>query len=47
MPPKEGKQVCQVTFRVPAEVKERMIEQSEALDISMTEYLVSLVERDR
>lgn len=47
VPPPEGKTVCQMTFRVPAEVKERMMEQSEALDITMTEYLVTLVERDR
>lgn len=35
-----------ITLRVPADIKEKMIAAAAALDMSMTEYLISLVRRD-
>lgn len=35
-----------ITLRLPADVKEKLIDSSKALDLSMTEYLCALVRRD-
>lgn len=35
-----------LTVRLPAEVKQYLIDTSEALDMSITEYLIILIERD-
>lgn len=35
-----------LTVRLPAEVKRYLIETSDALDMSITEYLITLVRRD-
>jgi hypothetical protein len=35
-----------ITLKVPAQMKAMLIEQSEAYDMSITEYLTTLVERD-
>ena len=35
-----------ITLRIPAQLKTTLIEQSDAYDISITEYLTLLVERD-
>lgn len=35
-----------MTLRISAEVKAMLIEQSDAYDMSITEYLITLVERD-
>lgn len=35
-----------VTIRVTKEFKEQLIAQAEAVDLTLTDYLVSLVERD-
>lgn len=35
-----------VTIRVSKEFKEQLIKQAEAVDLTLTDYLVSLVERD-
>jgi hypothetical protein len=46
-PPKPpDKPVVTLTLRVPAAVKTYLIEASENLDMSITEYLVTLVKRD-
>lgn len=34
-----------ITLRLPAEIKQRIIEDSDAVDMSMTEYVCTLVER--
>ena len=41
------KEICAITLRVPAAVKMHLIEQSEALDISINEYMIMLIERSR
>jgi len=35
-----------ITLRIPAELKATLIEQSDAYDMTITEYLTTLVERD-
>lgn len=35
-----------ITLRIPAPLKTMLIEQSDAYDMSITEYLTTLVERD-
>jgi len=35
-----------ITLRLPAEIKKHLVEMSEALNMSMTEYMVTLVKRD-
>lgn len=35
-----------LTIRIPAEIKNVMVDQAEAYDLTITEYLVSLLERD-
>jgi predicted DNA-binding protein len=40
------KPVVTLTLRVPAEFKRRLMFQSEAVGMTMTEYLMTLVERD-
>jgi len=35
-----------LTIRIPAEVKNAMVDQADAYDLTITEYLVSLLERD-
>ena len=35
-----------LTIKIPAEIKNRMIDQASAFDMTLTEYIISLVERD-
>jgi hypothetical protein len=35
-----------LTIRIPAEIKNQMIDRAEEYDLTVTEYLISLVERD-
>jgi hypothetical protein len=35
-----------LTIRLPAEIKRHLIETSVALDLSITEYLITLIRRD-
>jgi uncharacterized protein (DUF1778 family) len=35
-----------LSLRIPAEIKNYLIDSAEALDMSITEYLLSLVRRD-
>jgi len=35
-----------LTIRIPAEIKNLMVDQSAAFDITLTEYIISLIERD-
>ena len=35
-----------VTIRVSKELKEKLIQQAEAVDLTLTDYLIALVERD-
>jgi hypothetical protein len=35
-----------VTIRVTKEFKEKLIKQSEAVDFTLTDYIIALVERD-
>ena len=47
-PPKRAEDGTSVTLtiRVPGEVKNQMVDQAEAYDLTVTEYLVALVARD-
>lgn len=38
--------ISTLTLKIPSEVKVLMIDQAEALDMSITEYLTTLVRRD-
>lgn len=35
-----------LTLKIPARVKRLLVDQADAYDLTLTEYLVSLVERD-
>jgi len=35
-----------VTIRVSKELKEKLIQQADAVDLTLTDYLIALVERD-
>lgn len=45
-PPHRATQPTTLSLRIPAEIKNYLIDTSEALDMSITEYLISLVRRD-
>lgn len=45
-PKKPTGSVCTLTLRVPANVKEYLIETSDNLDMTLTEYIIMLVRRD-
>lgn len=35
-----------LTIRIPAEIKNKMIDMADAYDLSITEYVITLVDRD-
>jgi hypothetical protein len=35
-----------LTIRIPAEIKNLMVDQAVAFDMTLTEYIIALVERD-
>ena len=35
-----------ITLRVPADIKNRIVDMADAYDMTITEYLLTLVERD-
>ena len=37
---------CTLTLRVPSKIKQYLIDTSENLDMSLTEYIIMLVQRD-
>ena len=47
-PPKRAKEGASTTLtvRIPAEIKNQMIDRAEEYDLTVTEYLISIVERD-
>jgi hypothetical protein len=45
-PPKRASSPSTLTLKLPAHLKNHIIDQAEAYDMSITEYLVSLVVRD-
>lgn len=47
-PPKKAEEgsFVTLTIRIPASVKNAMIDQADAYDFTITEYLISLLERD-
>lgn len=45
-PPQKADGPTTLSLRIPAEIKNYLIDTSEALDMSITEYLISLVRRD-
>ena len=40
------KPITTITLRVSKEFKEQLIAQAEAVDLTLTDYLIALVERD-
>lgn len=44
--PKEGAQFTTITMRIPADVKRHLIEVADGYDMSITEYIISLIDRD-
>jgi len=45
-PPVRATGTTTLSLRIPAEIKNYLIDSAEALDMSITEYLLSLVRRD-
>lgn len=46
-PPKQpDRPVVCVTLRIPAHLKEHLIEMADALDMPINEYVITLLERD-
>jgi len=45
-PPKRASGPSTLTIKLPAHLKNHIVDQAEAYDMSITEYLVSLVVRD-
>jgi hypothetical protein len=45
-PPKEATGVTTLTIKIPAELKNKIIELSDGYDMTITEYIVTLVLRD-
>jgi hypothetical protein len=46
-PPKRATQTTTLTLRIPPDLKNTLIDQSEALDLTITEYLTTLIRRDQ
>ena len=46
-PPKRANSTTTLTLRIPADLKNTLIDQSEALDLTITEYLTTLIRRDQ
>jgi hypothetical protein len=46
-PPIRAEGTTTLSLRIPADIKNYLIDSSEALDMSITEYLVTLVNRER
>jgi hypothetical protein len=46
-PPKRANGTTTLTLRIPAEDKNLLIDTAEALDLTITDYLLSLVRRDQ
>lgn len=46
-PPKRAEGTTTLTLRIPADIKNHLIDTAEALDLTITEYLLSLVRRDQ
>lgn len=45
-PPKQATKATTLTLKIPAEVKNKIIELADGYDMTLTEYIVTLVERD-
>lgn len=45
-PPKQATYPTTLTLKIPAKLKNLLIEQADAYDMSITEYLTTLIERD-
>ena len=45
-PPLRATGTSTLSLRIPAEIKNHLIDTSEALDMTITEYLITLVKRD-
>lgn len=45
-PPVRATSTSTLSLRIPADIKNYLIDSSEALDMSITEYLLTLVRRD-
>jgi hypothetical protein len=47
-PPKRAKEGTHTTLtvRIPADIKNQMIDRAQQYDLTVTEYLISLVQRD-
>ncbi len=45
-PPKEATGVTTLTIKIPAELKNKIIELSDGYDMTITEYIATLVLRD-
>lgn len=45
-PTPPNKPIVTITLRVPAELKQYLIETSDALDMPINEYMITLINRD-
>lgn len=46
-PPKRADKTTTLTLRIPPEIKNHLIDTTEALDLTITEYLLTLIRRDQ
>ena len=46
-PPKRATTTTTLTLRIPPDIKNHLIETAEALDLTITEYLITLIRRDQ
>ena len=46
-PPKKATSTTTLTLRIPAAEKDYLIDSAEASDLTITEYLLTLIRRDR
>ena len=46
-PPKQADKPTTLTIKIPAELKNQIIELADGYDMTITEYITTLIQRDR
>lgn len=46
-PPKRATKTTTLTLRIPPDIKNHLIDTTEALDLTITDYLIALIQRDK
>jgi hypothetical protein len=45
-PPKQADKPCTLTLKIPADLKNKIIELSDGYDMTITEYITTLINKD-